>query len=146
MSRASEAGNGVMRAVIDICNLYGVPYLRLQSRTFIVPGVGGRERPFFVGEWIDQNGVKHRKGMSDILLQPRITMLVAARARGEEIKVPLSFTVPLWVECKAGTGALTEDQKDFRDWVLSIGAAYLCVTDSCDELMQWFKDHRVEKQ
>jgi hypothetical protein len=135
-----------MRAVEDICGLYGVPALRMQSRTFTVKGVGGKDRPFFVGEWKDANGIKHRKGMADFLLQPRVTMHVAVKVRGEEVKVPLSFTVPLWVECKAGTGVLNEDQREFRDWVLSIGAAYICVTDSCEELMEWFRSKKVEKQ
>lgn len=134
-----------MSAVEDVCGLFGVPCLRMQSRTFTVPGVGGRERPFFVGEWRDADGVKHRKGMADLLLQPRVSMLVAVTVKGQELKVPLSFTVPLWVECKAGSGKLDAEQEAFRDWVLSIGAAYICVTDSCEELMQWFKNKNVEK-
>lgn len=134
-----------MVAVEQICGLYGVPATRMQSRTFTVPGVGGRPRPFFVGEWTDTMGVKRRKGMSDWLLQPRITMLVAVKAKGEQVSVPLSWTVPLWVECKAGKGKMDDDQLAFREWVLSIGASHICVTDSCEELMQWFKDKKVEK-
>jgi hypothetical protein len=133
MSRGSVAGNSVIKAVVDICGLYGVPVLRMQSRTFTVAGVGGKERPFFVGEWVDANGATHRRGMADLLLQPTINL--------EKV----SITVPLWVEGKAGSGKLEFEQKCFRDWVESIGAGYICVTDSCEELMQWFKDYGVKK-
>src|SRR6266702_3115181 len=138
MSRASAAGNGVMKAVEDVCGLYGVPFLRMQSRTFTVPGAGGRDRPFFVGEWTDAMGVKHRKGMADILLMPRIEVRVKLdEIAGNARTVPLMLTAMLWVECKAGSGKMNAEQLAFREWVLSIGAAHICVTDSCEELMQW---------
>jgi hypothetical protein len=119
----------------------------MQSRTFIVPGVGGRERPFFVGEWTDAMGVKHRKGMADLLLQPRVS-LVAEVSPGKSfphVKIPVSFTIPLWVECKAGEGKMDEHQLAFRLWVLSIGAAHICVTENCEELMKWFEEKKVRK-
>lgn len=145
MSRASAAGNSVMKAVEDVCGLFGVPAIRMQSRTFMVPGVGGRERPFFVGEWTDALGVKRRKGMADMLLQPRVNITYEANFKGAKVKIPLSFTVPLWCECKAGSGTLSSDQQAFREWVLSIGAAHICVTDSCEQLMEWFRAKNVEK-
>lgn len=134
-----------MKAVEDVCGLFGVPLLRMQSRTFQVPGVGGRERPFFVGEWTDAMGVKHRKGMADLLLQPRVNISYEANVKGSKVKIPLSFTVPLWVECKQGAGDMNAEQLAFRAWVLSIGAAHICVTDSCEQLMDWFRAKNVEK-
>lgn len=142
MSRASAAGNGVVKAVEDVCGLFGVPVLRMQTRTFTVPGAGGRERPFFVGEWTDAMGVKHRKGMADLLLMPQIRIKQCLEHRPQQM---LYVTIPLWVECKAGSGKLEKDQREFKDWVMSIGAAYLCVTDSCEALMDWFKNYGVEK-
>lgn len=134
-----------MKAVEDVCGFYEVPVLRMQSRVFQVPGVGGRERPFFVGEWVDQLGVKHRKGMADLLLQPKITVTKNITHKGTQVEIPLSFVIPLWVECKSGSGKQTVDQKAFQEWVESIGACYLCVTDSCEPLMEWFKTYKVRK-
>lgn len=143
MSRASAAGNGVIKAVQDVCGLYGVPLLRMQSRTFTVPGVGGTERPFFVGEWTDAQGVKHRRGMADLLLMPAVHVQVIPA--GESRAVVMNTTIPLWCECKAGEGKLETEQKAFRDWVISIGAGYLCITNSCQELMDWFSSYGVKK-
>lgn len=140
MSRASSAGNGVMKAVEDVCGLYGVPVLRMQSRTFTVQGEGGRPRPFFVGEWTDASGVKHRKGMADLLLQPTINMKLIT-----DIKIECTVVIPLWVECKANSGKMEAEQEAFRDWVESIGAWHLCVTDSCEELMELFEQCGVRK-
>jgi hypothetical protein len=145
MSRASQAGNAVMKSVEDLCGLYRVPSLRMQSRMFTVAGEGGRERPFFVGEWTDELGVKHRGGMGDLLLQPKITIQSKVKLRGEEVPFNVSFVTPLWVECKSGAGKQTPEQKLFQAWVQSIGASYLLVNDSCDQLMVWFKEHGVRK-
>lgn len=143
MSRASDAGNGVMKAVEDVCNLYDVPVTRMQSRTFTVPGKGGKERPFFVGEWIDRMGVKRRKGMADLLAQPSVCLGVLT---GKKELSTTTVTIPLWIECKAGTGKLTGDQQAFKEWVDEIGAAYLCVTDSCEELLNFFKHYDLRRR
>jgi len=143
MSRSSAAGNGVVKAVLDVCGLYGVPALRMQSRTFTVPGVGGTERPFFVGEWTDVEGVKPRRGMADLLLMP--TVHVKVIPHGEDRPVVMNTTLPLWCECKAGTGTPDSEQKAFGRWAHSIGCGYLCITDSCQELMDWFTQMGVKK-
>jgi hypothetical protein len=111
---------------------------------FRVPGVDGKERPFFVGEWTDANGFLHRSGMADLLLQP--TVHVKVIPKGETKAVMMNCTVPLWVEAKSGSGVLTAEQKNFQTWVTSIGAGYLCVTDSCEQLMEWFKEYGVKKR
>jgi hypothetical protein len=132
-----------MKAVEDVCGLYGVPATRMQSRMFTVPGVGGRERPFYVGEWTDERGEKHQGGMADFLLQPSINLEIVTgnkALKGEHV------TVPLWVECKAGSGELQANQKAFKAWVEWTGAGYLCVTDNCQTLMDWFEIYGVEKR
>lgn len=145
MSRASIAGNSVMKAVEDLCGFYGVPATRMQSRMFEVPGVGGRMRPFFVGEWTDQWGEKHQGGMADLLLQPKITVRATVTVKGVDCVVPLMFVSPLWVECKAGTGKQTPKQKLFQEWTEHIGASYLLVNDSCEQLLEWFIKRGVKK-
>jgi hypothetical protein len=145
MSRASIAGNSVMKAVGDLCGFYGVPAIRMQSRMFRVPGVGGKERPFFVGEWTDHMGQKHFGGMADWLLQPKITVKATATVKGQQVFIPLSFVSPLWVECKAGDGKQTPDQVAFQGWVEHIGASYLLVNDSCEQLLSWFKERGVRR-
>lgn len=135
MSRASAAGNSVVKAIEDICGLFRVPVLRMQSRTFIVPGVGGRERPMFMGEWTDMFGYKHRKGMADLLAMPCIET-------GDGFLV----TVPLWIECKAGTSEMRKEQIAFKEFVEAAGAYHLEARDSADPVIEWFKTNKVEKR
>lgn len=145
MSRASDAGNAVMKGTEAICAMYGIPTLRMQSRMFTVPGVGGRERPFFVGEWTDAMGAKHRGGMADLLAMPKITVTSTVEIRGESKPFNINFVTPLWVECKAGAGKQTPEQRLFQEWVESIGASYLLVTDNCQQMLDWIKNHGVRK-
>jgi hypothetical protein len=46
--------------------------------------------------------------------------------------------VPLWVECKAGSGRLSKDQVDFKEDVLARGGFYLLAEQSADPVMAWF--------
>lgn len=138
MSRASDTANGVVKAVETACALNRVPVMRMNSRTFLVPGKGGRERPMFTGEWTDQLGVKRRKGMADLFAMPRIQLL-------QDQTLTIETTVPLWIECKSGSGELTEDQEDFRAFVEHAGAHYILAKDSAGAVMAWFKQYRVRR-
>ena len=133
--RVKTPGNANMAAVASAAALYGVPYYRMQSRTFTVEGAGGRDRPMFMGGWNDRTGIFHAKGMADFLLTPRIKLLVP----------DFMVCVALWVECKAGRDKLTAEQEAFRDDVQAAGAFWICCHNSCDELLAWFKEHGVTR-
>lgn len=137
-SKASSAANSVVQAVENACAIFGVRCYRQQSRAVTVVGVGGRPRPMFMGQWRDKNGTLYYGGMPDLLLTPRV----------EELIKPgfLRATAVLWVECKAGTGRLNENQKAFRDDVLEAGAHYIECHDSADQVVQWFLDHGVQRR
>ena len=128
-----NASNAVVGAVCDAAALFNVPAFRMNTRTVEVVGVGGRSRPMFFGQWTDDLGVLHRKGMADLLLTPRIAIWT------DNLKV----TVPLWVECKSGSGELEPDQILFRDFVLRGGAYYLEAHDCADVVIQWFSEFGV---
>jgi len=136
MSKASEAGNAAVNSVLQICALYGVPAFRMQSRAFEVIGKGGAARPMFVGEWHDALGVKHRSGMADVLATPTIRLLTLD---------PGLVQVPLWIECKAGSGQLTPEQQAFKSFILGTGGYYLEARDSFDVVLEWFRTHGVRR-
>ena len=145
-SKRVTPGNANMAAVASAAALYGVPYYRMQSRTFTVTGAGGRDRPMFAGGWNDRTGIFHAKGMPDFLLTPRI------RIQPEVFGLPPSYdhkpvwaVVALWCECKAGKDELTAEQEAFRDDVQAAGAFWICCKNSCDELLTWFKEHGVTR-
>lgn len=139
MSRVSDTANSVVSACETACAINRVPVMRMNSRTFLVPGKGGRERPMFTGEWTDQLGVKRRKGMADLFAMPRIQIL-------QDQTLTIETTVPLWIECKSGSGILTEEQELFRSFVEYAGAYYILAKDSADAVMAWFKEHRVRRR
>lgn len=134
-SKRVTPGNANMAAVASAAALYGVPYYRMQSRTFTIEGAGGRDRPMFMGGWNDRTGIFHAKGMADFLLTPRIKLLVP----------DFMVCVALWVECKAGKDELSAEQEAFRDDVQAAGAFWICCKNSCDELLTWFKEHGVTR-
>jgi hypothetical protein len=155
MGRVVDAANAVVNAVLETCAIYNVGVIRQQSRVFTV-ATGGRTRPMYVGDWVDDFGIRHTCGMCDVLAWPRIN-IVRAIPRGPSI-VPMNsrvdvlpdvnaafVTVPLWVECKSGGGSLTKEQKDFRDWVERTGAFHLLCTDSADSLIEWFGKMGVQR-
>ena len=150
MSRTSQAANGLMSAIEDVCGLWGVHLLRMQSRTFTVTGAAGRSRPMFCGEWTDDLGYKHRSGMADFLAMPRTSFIpLESRIPNVDISLQLgicSYTAPLWIEAKTGSGKLTPDQQAFKEYVEHAGAFHLELHDSADELMEWFKNHGVKKR
>lgn len=135
MPKQINLGNTVVAAAEEACGLFGVPCYRMQSRTFTVVGTGGRSRPMFVGQWRDRTGIIHHRGMADLLLTPSIS-----DEKGWYI------TVPLWVECKAGTGALRSEQIAFRDDVLAAGAHHLELRDSAGDLLDWFQEQGVHRR
>lgn len=142
MSASSKAANSVVQAVEQVAALYSVPAFRMQSRVFMVPGIGGRERPMVVGAWRDKLGEVHTRGMADLLLQPQIEVVW----NDSSPRVLIRVCVPLWVECKYGSGTLTKDQKVFRDYVVERGAHHLAVADDpVNEVLRWFADHGVER-
>ena len=145
MAKTSGA-NGMMQAVEAICALYGVPTLRMQSRMFRVPGEGGRERPMFIGEWRDLQGVKRRKGMADILALPVVQFAGPIGFAGRCPDEIQRMTTPLWVECKFGTGRLGDDQEAFRDWVQATGGDWLLAHNSTEPLEEWFRNFGVTKR
>lgn len=139
---ASEKGNSVVQAVEQVAALYRVPCYREQSVVFTVEN-GGKSRPIFVGKWTDRFGTEHTKGKPDCLLTPRIQAPVFD---GSQIPVGhVRECVPLWCECKFGSGELSDDQKAFRDDVLAAGAYYLECRDSADSLIDWFTRHGVKR-
>jgi hypothetical protein len=138
MARVS-ASNAVVQAVEIAAALYGVPCYRMQSRVVSLTSSSGRSRPVFIGKWKDRNGEEHNGGMADLLLTPSIDFTVSP-----SIAIG-TVTVPLWAECKFGQGRLSPEQKLFRDDVIAIGAYYLEIHDSAEQLIQWFKDHGVER-
>ena len=135
-SKASAAGNSVVQAVEQACAIFGVRCYRQQSRAVTVVGVGGRPRPMFMGQWRDRNGTLHYAGIADLLLTPNI--------RWESGFV--ECVTALWVECKAGTGRLTDEQKAFKEDVEEAGAYYIECHDSADQVVQWFLDHGVQRR
>ena len=92
----------------------------------------------FMGQWTDRFGAIHRKGMCDLLLTPRIDVAPFD-------SIGNLVCVPLWVECKYGSGRLEPEQKLFRDDVLERGAFYLEVHDGPDALIEWFKSKGVRR-
>jgi hypothetical protein len=131
-----SASNAVLQAIETACAIYGVRCYRMNSRAIQVIGAGGRERPMFFGQWRDQSGIQHKRGMADLLLTPRIRL---------QTSPPTRVCVPLWVECKSGTGELRADQILFRDDVIDSGAFYIEAHDSADAVIQWFNEQGVSK-
>ena len=124
----------------------------MNSRTFQVTGAGGSERPMFMGQWRDEFGTLYRKGMADLLLTPRIVINQTLTLNHVPMNTPAGvsakpFTVcvPLWVECKSGSGVLTTEQRAFREDVRKAGAFYIETHDSADEVIAWFEAMRVRK-
>lgn len=139
-------GNAAMKAIADAAALYNVPVFRMQSRTFTVKGRGGTDRPMFIGGWVDECGRQRKRGMADLLLMPQIK-IPAHYGDGSPVHcVPTIVCVPLWCEVKAGRDSLSQDQSDFRDFVIKAGAFWLCCRDSAEELLEWFDDFGVRRK
>lgn len=135
--RRISASNAVVNAVMQVAAIYGQPAYRMQSRCFTVTGAGGADRPLFIGQWDDMTGAHHFGGMCDVLLTPLIWLPGPIR--------PHRIQVPLWCECKSGTGQLTDEQKAFRDHVEATGGFWIECRDSADMLVAWFREHGVER-
>lgn len=145
MSKASENANAVAYAIEQVCGLYGVEILRMQSRVFTVPGAAGRSRPMFIGQWKDQFGNKHNSGMADFLARPRVPATDLLDVRGSlEIGIR-RVTVPLWIEAKSGKGALSDDQIAFKSYVEGNGEFWLVIHDDVRPLIEWFELRGVKK-
>jgi hypothetical protein len=155
MAKKVSPSNAVVSACISAADLFRVPCYREQSRVLAVVGAGGRNRPMFMGEWVDEFGVKHYKGKADLLMTPRISLrllmglegvatIIAPNTRADLPPKEVTVAVPLWVECKSGEGRLEPEQKLFREHVLKAGNYYLEVHDSADQLIDWFCSHLVE--
>jgi hypothetical protein len=106
----------------------------------------------FFGQWNDDLGIVHRKGMADLLLTPRIAVWPALQEGNPKWLMPvetapfdirLRVTVPLWVECKSGSGELDPEQIAFRDHVVKSGAYYLEAHDCADVVLEWFEFYWV---
>jgi hypothetical protein len=141
LARKISASNAVVSACEETCHIYRVPVFRMQSRAINVIGVGGRSRPMFMGAWRDGMGVEHKSGMADLLATPQVGYY-KRRAEADE---PMISAVPLWIECKSGTGKLSDDQIAFREFVEDGGAYFLEIHDSADALLAWFKAFGVQR-
>lgn len=97
----------------------------------------------FFGEWIDQYGKRHMSGKADVLARPRIRFGIDILANGMQ---PFRYAVPLWIECKSGKSKPSHDQNAFRQWVTSNGDYFMLIHDDVRPLIDWFKQHGVEKQ
>jgi hypothetical protein len=149
--------NAVMYAVEQVCGLYRVELLRMQSRVFTVPGAAGRSRPMFFGKWKDMKGEEHSSGMADFLARPRIHIgsLLAQMMRANpaipangEISLGLAqqaVTLLVWIETKAGKEKMTAEQEAFRHYVQQNGEYYISVKENFDELIAWFRDHGLRE-
>lgn len=154
MAKISKS-NAVVGAVIEAAALYDVPRYRMNSRVVTVAGAGGRNRPMFFGEWTDDLGKLQCKGMADVLLTPQIDLLkifqggvpiIPMNQRADILRnITTRICVPLWVECKSGSGELSDEQKAFRSHVIMAGAFYLEIHDSADELLKWFEQMGVRR-
>jgi hypothetical protein len=159
MSKASDAANAAMYAVEKTCELYGVETLRMQSRTVLVPGAAGRTRPLFFGQWRDQFGELHTRGMADLLLRPRVPMFDLMFKPGEYVLCyspsemaaiinrmkNVFVTVPVWVEVKSGRGEMRHDQHAFRNYVEWNGEVFFTIHEEMKPLTDWFDSHGVKQ-
>jgi hypothetical protein len=137
--------NAAVSAVEQAAALYRVPSFRMQSRTIEVVGAGGRKRPMFMGQWTDELGEVHRKGMADLLLTPRVNLARVLKQAGGVLLGNFWIPVPLWVECKSGSGELEPEQQLFRNYVIACGSFYLEAHDCADVVIQWFDEHGVTR-
>jgi hypothetical protein len=131
--------NALMYSVGEVCALYSVRLFRIQSRTFTVVGAAGRTRPMFIGQWTDDNGTVHYKGMADLLARPKIEVHMPHALD------PAIVTVPLWIECKSGDDKLSADQEAFRHHVTNNGEFHITIKDDLRPLMQWFDEHGLKQ-
>lgn len=152
MAKSVSASNAVVNAVETAAAMFGVRSYRMNSRVFRVTGAGGRERPMFMGQWKDELGTVYHKGMADLLLTPRIAFNQKTSLVHIPINTPasspsnlISVCVPLWVECKSGSGVLTKEQKAFRNDVVKAGAFYIEAHDSADDVIAWFESMQVRR-
>ena len=148
MSARTTPGNQLMKSVEDVCGLYRVPFYRMQSRVFTVVGRGGRERPMITGGWRDRNGEHHTGGMPDFLLTPKVNvskLVEVDDGNDAPMFAKIEYTLPLWVECKAGKDRLSPAQVAFRDDVLAQGGHWLLVKDGPEALLDWLKEHGVRR-
>jgi hypothetical protein len=146
MPKPISAANAVMHAVEYAAGLYGVRSYRMQSRMVRVIGAGGRERPMFMGQWKDEFGGTHYKGIADILLTPRLLFKKPETSVDATLHADRYIAVALWVECKSGKARLSDEQKDFRDDVQHGGAFWLEARDCADAVIDWFTKNGVERR
>ena len=137
-----------MYTVEQVCALYGVDVLRMQSRVITVQGVANRARPMFFGRWKDKLGVEHFGGMADLLLRPRLPFCYIVP--GVHTVTSLAHdcqkvTVPLWIECKSGADKLSFEQLAFKKHVEENGEFWICVHDDVRPLIEWFESRGVRK-
>lgn len=133
--------NFVQSAIEQVCQIYSVPCFREQSRVLKVGN-----RLVFYGTWKDARGILHSCGKADYLLTPRVPEFPDDKRSG-------FWTVPLWVEAKAGKeraskpnrcmcgDSALDHQEYFRKYVTGAGAHHLIVRDSADALVSWLKEH-----
>lgn len=144
MSKASDAANAVVYSAIQVCELYRVKTLRMQSRVIWVPGAAARPRPMFFGKWTDENGVEHNSGMADLLARPRLPIRNYLAGEPNLLDKHIQITELLWIECKAGKGKMSPDQHAFKHYVESNGEHYVLVQNDLRPLMQWFDQHGLK--
>ena len=149
-----SAANAVGHAITQVCGLYDVPLIRIQSRVFQVAGFGGRQRPMFIGNWTDELGIEHFAGIADYLAMPRITIESVDHFRAlfpsldiAEGSVNYFYqTVPLWIECKSGEARMGTHQKAFKRYVEQAGAYHIQARDSADSVIEWFEKYKVKRR
>lgn len=103
--------NIVVTSCCRVLDLYSIPWMRCNSRTVMMPGVGGRPRPVFFG----------KPGWPDI-----VAVLPDGRFLGVETKAP-----PLpGLYKKRAAGKLSPIQKAVHQQLLASNAVVLTVTSS----------------
>ena len=95
----------------------------------------------FMGQWRDREGTLHSAGMADLLLTPRMM----CESRYSVLGLTVQIAAAVWVECKAGSGALRPEQRAFRDDVEQGGAVYIECRDSADPVVEWFNRNGVRR-
>lgn len=118
----------VQSAILELLALERIWHVRLNSRTVMLPGRGGRMRPVFFGA----------PGMADILCTPWVALPNQPREPG---RVLATVTGILWIECKSETGRQSDDQKAFEQSVTEAGHFYL-LARSVDDVLAWLEAHR----
>jgi hypothetical protein len=110
---------GVMRACLDVLEVYRVWHQRMNSGAVKLLSESGKSRMFRAA----------RKGTADILATPFPRR---------------TYPAILWIECKSSTGKQRPEQSEFQKEVVLAGHEYIVVNDA-QQLIDWLKERGVTR-